>query len=178
MKIKKNFLLVRWGVFLLILLAAVACSPGAAQPPVEVEATEEAPALAETAQPESGAGETVAETEAAPEEAGTGGEEVPVAENGVAEDIPVPEAAYQLQVARQGTNISFQVDGTIDEIVGFYTEQLEALGWNKATNPDSAVGSIATLFRKNEAGDQLSINMQKNELGGFVRVTIVLQRAP
>jgi len=46
-----------------------------------------------------------------------------------------------------------------------------------AGSPDNAVEAIATMLRKNEAGDRLAINMQTNELGGFIRLTITISRA-
>jgi hypothetical protein len=43
--------------------------------------------------------------------------------------------------------------------------------------PDNAIGSIGTMLRENAAGDRLAINMQANELGGFVILDISISRA-
>jgi hypothetical protein len=173
-RMRKGFHLVPWGVFILIMVISVSCSPspaGSAEvaEPADPEVADPTAVLAEEAPGSE-------ETEAPVSEVGAGGE-IPVSENGVPVDVPVPEEAYQLQVVRQGRIVTFQADGTIDDLVNFYTENLSSLGWEATNSPDTAVGSIATLIRKNEAGDQISINMQANELGGFVRVTVTVGRA-
>jgi len=61
-------------------------------------------------------------------------------------------------------------------VVGFYQDQLANYGWESVGNPDTVVARIATLLRTNEVDDRLSINMQHNELGGFVVVTITIAR--
>lgn len=117
---------------------------------------------------ESSGGESGGETaEAAPT---TNGLQVP-------EDVPIMPGAYKLQVLRHGTQIVYQVDGSIDDVLSFYQTELEKLGWQMAGPPDSAVGSIATMLRQNEAGDKLSINMQHNPLGNFVSINIAVVRA-
>lgn len=157
-----------WGVLSFALLVSAACSPAAA--PVEEEA------------PETPIAEEVSASEAQAEE--TGGEEVEVAEASPAsetsapEDFPIMEGYYKLQVMRNGAVVNYQVDGAIADVVAFYTEQLPNYGWEEAGPPDTAVGSIATMLRRNEAGDQLSISMQENKLGGFIRVTLTVNRAP
>ncbi len=92
------------------------------------------------------------------------------------EDVPIMEGAYQLQAARKGTNVLYQIDATVDEVVTYYQNELPNFGWEMAGPPDNAVGAIATMLRENEAGDRLAINMQANELGGFVRLTITISR--
>jgi hypothetical protein len=172
-RMRKSFRLVLWGVLILIMVFSVSCSPSPAGSAVEAESGDaelEEP-TAEVAEELSG-GE---ETEAPVEEAGTGGEE-PVSENGVPTDFPVPEEAYQLQVTR-GKIVSFQIDATIDEMVTYYTDNLPGAGWEMAGPQDTSVGSVASMLRKNAAGDQLSITMQGNELGGFVRVTLSVNRS-
>jgi hypothetical protein len=177
-RMRRYFRLFLWGVFLLILVVNASCSPQlaasttGAEPAAPIVEAEDPLAVEEEAvDPIDGE-----DTEAPVEEAGTGGQE-PVSDSGIAGDIPIPEDAYQVQVARRGTTVLFQIDGEIDDVVGFFQENLPNNGWNLAGPPDTSMGSIATLLRKNEAGDQLSINMQGNQLGGFVRVTIVVQRA-
>ena len=175
---RKGFRLVLWGVFVLIIILAVSCSPSPAgssvgaepaAPSVEVEEP-----LAEVEE-EVGNVENSEESETPADETGTGGQE-PASDTGISEDIPIPEDAYQVQLARRGNTITFQIDGAIEEVVAFYTDNLPLSGWEMAGPPDTSMGSIATMLRKNGAGDQLSINMQGNELGGFVRVTVTVLR--
>jgi hypothetical protein len=96
---------------------------------------------------------------------------------GVPADIPVSEEAYQVQAGRSGNNVIFQIDGTVEEVVTYYQETLPDYGWEMAGPPDNVVASIATMLRENANGDTLAINMQANDLGGFVRVTITISRS-
>ena len=93
------------------------------------------------------------------------------------DDVPIMESGYQVQKGRTGKNVVYQVDSSIDEVVTFYQEELPSHNWELAGPPDNAVGSIATMLRENADGDRLAINMQANELGGFVRITITISRA-
>jgi hypothetical protein len=166
-----------WGVLLFILLAAVACSPAAAPPAEGIPQTGEE----EIEEPVEEPVAEVEETEASVEEEGTGGEEPAetAAEAGAntSDDFPIPAEAYSVDVTSNGRTVQYQFDGTIDDIVAFFEEELPATGWEMAGPQDTVVGSIASFLRKNAAGDQLTINVQENELGGFVRVTATVQRA-
>lgn len=152
----------------LLLLFAVACTPS--RVPVE-EATLPA------------GGEIEATEEVAPTEEGEATPEqpelteVPTTESGVPADVPIMEGAYNLQVARGGNNIVYQVDASVDEVVTFYQEELPKYGWNTTRNPDTAVGSTALMLRENDAGDRINLNMQYNPIGDFVRLTITIARA-
>lgn len=95
----------------------------------------------------------------------------------VPEDIPVMDGAYQLQAGTSGKNVVYQIDSTIEEVVTFYQEELPNYAWELAGPPDNVVASIATMLRENVAGDRLAINMQANNLGGFVRLTLTISRA-
>ena len=122
-------------------------------------------------QPTGGESQPVGET-------GTGGEsDQAVSPSGVPADIPVMDEAYSLQVMRAGDNIAYKVDNTMDEVVTFYQEQMPGAGWQESTSPDTIVASIASLVRVNDAGDRVVINLQSNELGGFVTVSILVTRA-
>jgi len=93
------------------------------------------------------------------------------------EDLPLPDGAYKVDVSAGGTQVSYQHDGTIEQMVTFLQEELPAFGWDIQGSPDSAVGAIATMLRKNEAGDTLSVNMQYNANGDFVTLTMAILRA-
>jgi len=102
----------------------------------------------------------------------------PVAETSgeVPEDIPIMDGAYELQAGRSGRNVVYQVDSPIKDVLAFYVAELPGLGWEMAGPPDNAVGSIGTMLRENAIGDRLAVNMQGNEVGGFVRLNITISR--
>ena len=155
------------GALLFILMFAAACSPKASPVPTADEGAGEG---VETTAP-------VNETQPAGVDAETENE-APLETPGVPNDIPVMEGAYKLQVARAGAYVIYQVDGAIEDVVTFYQQDLTNFGWQKVSSPDTALGAMATLLRENDAGDRLSISMQKNDLGGFVSITVAVQRAP
>lgn len=64
----------------------------------------------------------------------------------VPEGIPIMDGATNLQVARDGTNIQFQIDGAIVDVVAFYQEVLPDFGWVIAGPPDNVIGLIATML--------------------------------
>lgn len=170
MKIHKKIIL--WVVVVFLLALAAACSPQQTPPPLEEspEAVAEAPAVVEPEEevdPEAGQGE-VEEPIA---------EQAQVSETGIAEDIPVMDGAYRLQVMRGGSSIMYQVDADIEEVVSFYQEQLSLKGWEMAGPPDSALPAIASMLRQNAAKDRLTINMQYNPNAGFVTLSIQVVRA-
>jgi hypothetical protein len=43
--------------------------------------------------------------------------------------------------------------------------------------PDNTVGAIDKMLRENDDGDRLAIDIQANELGGFVCLIITISRA-
>ena len=93
------------------------------------------------------------------------------------EDVPIMDEAYKVQKGRSGKNVVYQVDASIEEVLTYYQEILPNYEWELAGPPDNAVAAIATMLRENAAGDRLAINMQANELGGFVIVNITISRA-
>ena len=98
-------------------------------------------------------------------------------EGGIPEDLPMMEGAYQIQAGHSGKNVSYQIDGSVEDVLTFYQGELPKFGWELTGPPDNAIGSIGTMLRENGAGDRLTINMQANEVGGFVKLTIVISRA-
>lgn len=64
----------------------------------------------------------------------------------VPEGIPIMDGATNLQVAHDGTNIQFQIDGAIVDVVAFYQEVLPDFGWEIAGPPDNVIGLIATML--------------------------------
>jgi len=144
-----------------------ACSPSRVLVSEYDKITPEA-ATSEPEVPEGSASDPVEDEEPAP---------VVVDEGKGLDDVPIMESGYQVQKGRTGKNVVYQVDSSIDEVVTFYQEELPNHSWELAGPPDNAVGSIATMLRENADGDRLAINMQANDLGGFVRITITISRA-
>jgi hypothetical protein len=168
---KRNYRIIVALLGVTVLLLAAGCSPSSGpvdEGPVDeggeipVEITEGAPVEVGEGQPEEGG----AETEVV----------LPEGPPGVPEDVPIMEGYTSLQVTSGGNNVRYQVDGEIADLVTFYQEQLPNYGWESAGNPDTQAGKIASMLRKNAAEDRISINMQHNELGGFVVVSITIAR--
>lgn len=105
-------------------------------------------------------------------------EPTPVVEltGGIPNDLPMMEGAYEIQAGHSGQNVSYQVEGTIEEVLAFYQDELPGFGWELSGPPDNAIGSMGTMLRENVAGDRLTINMQANVVGGFVKLTITITR--
>jgi len=154
-----------WLIFLGLL--ASACQPSrrpvpteAGAPPAATESPAEEPQETEPA-----GGEAAPQTEAPPS-----GSEIP-------EDVPIPDSAYELQVSRKGSFVQYKIDGEIADVVTFYQQQLPEQGWQEGRAPDISQTRMGTMLREKENGDRIAINMQKNDLGGFVFVTMTLHRA-
>jgi hypothetical protein len=154
-------------VLSLSVITISACSPDR----VLVEDYDQVPAGAATTEPE-------APEESVPEPVEDQGP-APVEEDegNNLDDVPIMDEAYQVQKGRSGKNVVYQVDASIEEVVTYYQEVLPNYEWELAGPPDNAVASIATMLRENADGDRLAINLQANELGGFVRVNITISRA-
>jgi hypothetical protein len=158
-----------------VLLFLSACSPRR----ISVEEYNEAQGVSSTSAPEE-VQEKEEMGEEEPDTPVTEVEEAPVVADvtgNVPEDIPVIEGAYRLVAGSSGKNVVYQVDTVIEDVVTFYQEELPDFAWEMAGPPDNQVATIATMLRENASGDRLAINMQRNELGGFVRVTITISRA-
>jgi len=152
-------------VMTLVMLSITACTPsrisvdeynqGATEPPAV------APETTEEVVPESGEQRATS----TPVEASS--------EN--SDDVPIVDGAYQVQKGK--SSIIYQVDGSIEDVVAFYQTELPNYGWELSGPPDNAIGAIATMLRENANEDLLAINMQYNNVGDFVRVTITLSRS-
>lgn len=157
------------GVILVMVLLISACRPEIPTPP-----------------PSEISGGVTATAEAGGEEAepGTGGEqtggEAEIEESGfakVADDIPVPQGAYEDKISSDGLQIIFKVAGDPEGVVAYYQENLPASGWEMAGPQDTAVGNSALMLRAKPNGDRISINLQYNPNGQFTVVTMVVTRA-
>lgn len=111
------------------------------------------------------------EVEASPEPTA-----VALGESGVEMDIPIPEGAYKFQILRGGSSALYQVDMDIEELVSWYQDELLEFGWELDRPDQDLIGQMYSMLRENAAGDRLTINMQSNQVGGFITVTIQVFR--
>jgi hypothetical protein len=84
----------------------------------------------------------------------------------------------KLDVSNGGTNISYEVDGTIEDVVTFYQDELPNFGWEMTRTPDNVLGAMATMARNNEKGDRMTFSLQYNSIAQFVVIRIFITRAP
>ncbi|MEJ2262034.1 MAG: hypothetical protein P8X95_01215 [Anaerolineales bacterium] len=154
---KRNLFIII-GIVLIALLIATACSSQPQPPPQTQESAQPAATQASQTGGEGGDGGEASG-------GSTGGSEV-------REDIPIMQGAKNIQASRGGQTVIYEADGEIDAVVNFYEEELPKFGWEMAGPPDTALASIATMLRENQAGERMTINMAGNKLGGFVKVTI------
>ena len=92
------------------------------------------------------------------------------------EDVPLPPDAYDIDVARNSSQLTFKLPGNIETTMAYLQEELPAYGWETEVTPDSAVGAMATMLRENAEGHRMSINVQYNQLGDFVTITMAIVR--
>jgi hypothetical protein len=95
----------------------------------------------------------------------------------VPEDVPIMPDSYELAIANQ-LNLEYKVKAQIKDIVAWYQTELPKVGWDLAGNPDSVVGSMATMARSKANGDRINLAFQYNMIGEFTIVTVYLTRAP
>ncbi len=162
---KKGFSIL--ALLVLLTLVLTACGGGAAPT--------SAPAPSGNAGGEEAAPPTAAESGSAGGETATEPPAAPPANEAPA-DVPLMDGAYDIDIQRGGTQITYKVDAEVQSVVDFYHEVLPPLGWEIKGPPDSVVGNIASMLRKNATDEQLSINMQYNPNAQFTVVTIALSR--
>jgi hypothetical protein len=162
----RNFLY--GGILVLLLMLFVSCSSGSSSEDSSTTIETEA-VVSEQAEQDQPV-ETAESQPAAPEE-GSEESEVP-------EDLPIMPGSRKLNVTSEGTNISYEVDGSIDDVVSFYQQELPNYAWDMTRTPDNALSNMGTLSRLNENGDRLAISLQYNPMAEFVVVRIFINRAP
>lgn len=90
------------------------------------------------------------------------------------EDVPIREGALNLKFAAANTYITYEVPGTVDEIVEYYRTELQALGWEKKGNsPESPLGGALTLLRS-KPDKNISVTIQSIPESENVRVLITV----
>jgi hypothetical protein len=89
-------------------------------------------------------------------------------------DVPIHENAIDLKFAAGNTYISYQVPGTVDEIVEYYRTELQTLGWEKKGNsPEAPLGGALTLLRS-KPDKNISVTVQSIPESENVRVLITV----
>lgn len=89
-------------------------------------------------------------------------------------DVPIHENATNLKFAAGNTYITYQVPGTVDEIVEFYRAELLALGWEKKGNsPEQPLGGALTILRS-KPDKNISVTVQSIPDSENVRVLITV----
>ncbi len=87
-------------------------------------------------------------------------------------DVPIHENAVNLRFAASNTYISYEVLGTVDEIVSYYRDTMESLGWEKRTNTnEEPIGGALTLLRV-KSDKNISVTVQSIPESEYVRVLI------
>lgn len=90
------------------------------------------------------------------------------------EDIPIREGALNLKFAASNTYITYEVPGTVDEIVEFYRTELLSLGWvKKGNSPETPLGGALTLLRS-KPDKNISVTVQSIPESENVRVLITV----
>ncbi len=90
------------------------------------------------------------------------------------QDVPIREGAINLKFAASNTYITYEVPGTVDEIVEFYRTELQSLGWEKKSNsPESPLGGALTLLRS-KPDKNISVTVQSIPDSENVRVLITV----
>lgn len=152
------------GVLLLLAFIATACIPK--PQPRQVDRGQAAAQVA-TEQPAAAGAQVVDPAESEGAEAGA----EDVSSSGDGQEIPIMENAYRVQITHGGTNVAYQVDGNIDDVVGFYQVELERRNWVLTGVGDSKMGARASMLRERD-NQRLLINLQENTLGGFVTISV------
>ena len=89
-------------------------------------------------------------------------------------DVPIHEGALKLKFAASNTYITYEVPGTVDEIVEYYRTELQTLGWEKKGNsPEQPLGGALTLLRS-KPDKNISVTVQSIPDRKNVRVLITV----
>jgi hypothetical protein len=90
------------------------------------------------------------------------------------DDVPIAEGALNLKFAAGNTYITYEVPGTVEEIVEFYRSELLTLGWEKkGNNPEQPLGGAITLLRS-KTDKNISVTVQSIPESDNVRVLITV----
>lgn len=92
----------------------------------------------------------------------------------IPEDVPIMDGAENLKVGANDTYIAFEAEGTLDDVVQYYRDQLEQLGWEKrGSSPEQPIGGAQTLLRY-KPEKNISVTIQSIPESTKVRVLMTL----
>jgi hypothetical protein len=92
----------------------------------------------------------------------------------IPEDVPIMEGAENLKVGANDTYIAFEAEGALDDVVQYYRDQLEQLGWEKrGSSPEQPIGGAQTLLRY-KPEKNISVTIQSIPESTKVRVLMTL----
>lgn len=87
-------------------------------------------------------------------------------------DVPIHENAVNLKFAANNTYISYEVLGTVDEIVSYYRDAMNSQGWEKRSHSnEEPIGGAITLLRS-KTDKNISVTIQTIPESEYVRVLI------
>lgn len=90
------------------------------------------------------------------------------------EDIPIMEGATDLKMAANDTYYAYIVEGTLEDVVLYYRDQLEQLGWEKrGSSPENPIGGAQTLLRY-KPEKNISVTIQSIPESTNVRVLMTI----
>jgi hypothetical protein len=92
----------------------------------------------------------------------------------IPEDVPIMEGAENLKVAANDTYIAYEVEGTLDDVVLYYRDQVEKSGWEKrGSSPENPIGGAQTLLRYKEDRN-ISVTIQSIPESTKVRILMTI----
>lgn len=87
-------------------------------------------------------------------------------------DLPIHANAEKLKFAAGNTYITYEVAGSVDDIVAYYRTELETQGWEKANNsPEEPFGGSLTILRS-KPDKNISVTVQSIPESEYVRVLL------
>lgn len=87
-------------------------------------------------------------------------------------DVPIHENAVNLKFAAGNTYISYEVLGTLEDIVAYYRDTMASLGWEKRNNSnEQPIGGALTMLRSKPDAN-ISVTIQTIPESEYVRVLI------
>lgn len=94
--------------------------------------------------------------------------------NSVPDSVPIRADGENFKFAANNTYITYEVLGTVDEIVTYYRTEMEARGWEKKNNSaEEPIGGALTLLRS-QPDMNISVTIQSIPDSEYVRVLITV----
>ncbi len=88
--------------------------------------------------------------------------------------VPMHPNGENFKFAANNTYITYEVLGTVDEVVAYYRTEMESLGWEKKNNSsEDPIGGALTLLRS-RPDMNISVTIQSIPESEYVRVLITV----